>query len=226
MRVSFARVGGRVPPPDNDGVQIDDDGHFSMWRSIAPVIGRFAGTLTDTELSGLQAEAKAAASAGDFTKPPYPEGAVDLIDLDGAHASLGSNDAAEGAWVPLLGRLRRLLDELIDEPRAAIALRVSDDGRSARLEHLGDTAIDLDLSRLSVRAVLWGRGYRKLGDWTADVAGGQRVSAAGAWSMALPLDHGFRTAPDRVVHVYATFAATENGQRADVRAQHTPPVPE
>ena len=226
MRVSFARVGGRVPPPDNDGVQIEDDGHFSMWRSIAPVIGRFAGTLTGTELSGLQAEAKAAASAGDFTKPPYPEGAVDLIDLDGAHASLGSNDTAEGAWVPLLARLRRLLDELIDEPRAAIALRVSEDGRSARLEHLGDTAIDLDLSRLNVRAVLWGRGYRKLGDWTSDVAGAQRVSAAGSWSIALPLDHGFRTAPGQVVHVYATFAATENGQRADVRAQHTPPVPE
>jgi hypothetical protein len=229
MIVRYSRIGGRVPPQDNEGLQIEDDGGFSMWRSIAPAIGRFAGTLPTSELSSIRREADGAIAAGDFMKPPVPDGAVDVIDTEGAHASLGSNDYADGAWAPLITHLRRLLDELISMPRAAVGIQVSDDGQSARLVHLGDTPLDVDLSQLTVRALLWGRGYRKLGDWTAPEgrpAHGPRVSASDSWSLALPFEHGFRQTRDRVIHAYATFAVTEKDQRADVTAKYTPPVPE
>ena len=229
MIVRYARVGGRVPPPDNDGLQIDDDGAFTMWRSIAPAIGRFAGKLEPNELSIVKSEAKNAAAAGDLSKPSSPDGSVDLIDVDGANASLGSNDYAEGDWGALITHLRRLLDDLIRMPRAAVGIEVAPDGHSARLVHLGEKPIAVDLSQLSVRAVLWGRGYRKLGDWTSPSgqgSGPSQVEAGNSWSFSLPFEHGLKMAKDRVIHVYATFAVTEDGQRAEVSAQRTPPVPE
>jgi hypothetical protein len=227
MIVRYSRVGGRVPPPDNEGLRIDDDGSFSMWRSIAPAIGRFAGKLEPSEVNSIKSEVKNAAAAGDFSKPPSPDGSVDLVDIDGGHASLGSNDYAEGAWATLLDHLRQLLDDLMAKPRAAIGIDVDRDGRKARLVHLGDKPIAIDLSGLSVRAVLWGRGYRKLGDWSSSskVAGSSPVEAGQSWNVALPLDHDFKLGKDRVLHVYATFAVTEDGQRADVTAQHIPEIP-
>ena len=229
MMVGFSRIGGRVPPPDNEGLQIDDDGSFTMWRSIAPAIGRFAGSLEPSEFNRVKEEAAKVAAAGDFSKPPSRDGSVDSIDVDGAHASLGSNDYAEGDWGVLITHLRRLLDELIRMPRAAVGIELAPDGRSARLVHLGQKPIAVDLSRLSVRAVLWGRGYRKLGDWTSrsgQESGPSQVQASDFWSFDLPFEHGLTMAKDRVIHVYARFAVTENGQRADVSAQYTPPVPE
>jgi hypothetical protein len=228
MIVRYSRTGGRVPPPDNEGLQIEDDGSFSMWRSIAPAVGRFAGKLDAGELTKIKSEAKEAAAAGDFSKPPSPDGALDQIDVEGGHASLGSNDYAEGPWSALLEHLRKLLNDLISKPRAAVGLEVASDGRNARLVHLGEKPLAVDLSGLSVRAVLWGRGYRKLGDWNSSskVAGSAPVEAGKSWNVALPLDHDFKTGKDKVLHVYATFAVTEDGQRAEVTAQHIPPIPE
>lgn len=229
MIVRYARVGGRVLPSDNEGLEIDDDAAFRMWRSIAPAIGRFAGSLDPSELKSLKSEAKNAAAVGDFAKPPSRDGSVELIDVDGAHASLGSNDYAEGDWGVLITHLRRLLDDLIRMPRAAVGIEVAPDGRSARLVHLGQKPIAVDLSHLSVRAVLWARGYRKVGDWTSpsgQSSGSSQIEASGSWSFPLPFEHGLKMAKDRVIHVYARFAVTENGQRADVSAQYTPPVPE
>ncbi len=233
MIVNFGRTGGRRPPPDNEGLQINDDGSFTMWRSISPAIGRFAGELEASELSKIKTEVQQAAAAGDLTKEPARDGSVEGIDIPGAHASLGSNDYAEGPWGVLLDHLRKLLGELINMPQAAVGLEVEPDGKSARLVHLGEKPLAIDLSNLSVRAVLWGRGYHKLGDWNsnegdgaATPSGPAQVEAAGSWSASLPFDHGFRMGKNKVLHVYVTFAASENGIRADVTAQHTPPIPE
>jgi hypothetical protein len=84
----------------------------------------------------------------------------------------------------------------------------------------------VDLSKLSVRAVLWGQGYKKLGDWSAPAeAEVKQAEAVDSWNVALPFNHGFKTGKNKVLHVYVTFAVSENGQRADVRIEHTPPVP-
>ncbi len=233
MIVNYGRTGGRRPPPDNEGLRIDDDGRFTMWRSIGPAIGRFAGRLESSELSKIHKEVQQAAAAGDLTKEPARDGSVEGIDIPGAHATLGSNDGAEGPWGVLITHLRQLLGELIKMPQAAVGLEVKPDGKSAQLVHLGKEPLAIDLSNLSVRAVLWGPGYRKLGDWSSDEGDGAgtpsgpaQVEAAGSWSASLPFDHGFQIGKNKVLHVYVNFAASENGIRVDVTAQHTPPIPE
>lgn len=233
MIVNYGRTGGRRPPPDREGLRIEDDGRFTMWRSISPAIGRFAGSLGAGELSKIKNEVQLAAAAGDLTREPARDGSVEGIDVAGARATLGSNDEAEGPWGVLIDHLRKLLDVLIDMPQAAVGLEVEPDGTSARLVHLGDRPLAIDLSNLAVRAVLWGRGYQKLGDWNStddygegSPAGPAQVEAAGSWSIPLPFDHGFRLGKNKVLHVYVTFAASENGNRADVTVQHTPPIPE
>src|SRR3989475_8057306 len=169
MIVDYARIGGRVPPPDNEGLQVEDDGSFRMWRSIAPAVGRFAGTLSPAELRQLKQEAQIAAAAGDVSRPPTMDGSAERFQLDGASATMGTNDDVEGAWGDLIRHCRRLLEQLVSMPQAAVGLEVGDDGRSARLVHLGNKPITVDLSTLSIRAVLWGRGFQKVGDWSTPV---------------------------------------------------------
>jgi hypothetical protein len=233
MIVNYGRTGGRRPPPDNEGLRIEDDGSFTMWRSISPAIGRFAGKLEPGELTKIKKEVQAAAATGDLTKQPARDGSAEGIDIAGARATLGSNDYAEGPWGVLIEHLRTLLGELISKPQAAVGLDVKPDGTSARLIHLGEKPLAVDLSNLSVRAVLWGPGYRKLGDWnsnedngSAAPSGPAQVEAAGSWSAPLPFAHGFTLGKNKVLHVYVNFAASENGVRSDVTAQHTPPIPE
>ena len=50
-------------------------------------------------------------------------------------------------------------------------------------------------------------------------------TASDSWSAPLPFDHGLKPGKNKVMHVYVTFAVSENGQRAEVRVEHTPPVP-
>jgi len=226
MIVDYARIGGRVPPPDNEGLQVADDGSFRMWRSIAPAVGRFAGKLSPAELSQLKKEAQMAVAAGDVSRPPTMDGSRERFQLDGASATMGNNDDVEGAWGELIRHVRTLLEQLVSMPQAAVGLEVGGDGRSARLVHLGNKPITVDLSKLSVRAVLWGRGFQKVGDWsTPGQPSPSQAEADDSWNVPLPFDHGLKPGKNKVLHVYVTFALAENGQRADVRAEHTPPVP-
>jgi len=226
MIVSYARIGGRVPPPDNEGLQVEDDGSFTMWRSIAPSVGRFAGKLSADELSRLKTEAEKAAAEGDVSRPPTMDGSAERFQVEGATATMGSDDYIEGPWGELATHVRKLLGELVSMPQAAVGLEVGEDGRSARLVHLGDKPLAVDLSKLSIRAVLWGRGFRKLGDWSTPAKPGPvQAEASDSWNAPLPFDHGLKPGKNKVLHVYVTFAVSENGQRADVRVEHTPAVP-
>src|SRR3989454_9572587 len=98
MIVDYARMGGRVPPPDNEGLQVEDDGSFTMWRSIAPSVGRFAGKLSADALSRLKTEAEKAAAQGDVSRPPTMDGSAERFQVEGATAAMGSDDYIEGPW--------------------------------------------------------------------------------------------------------------------------------
>ena len=148
------------------------------------------------------------------------------FQVEGATATMGSDDYIEGPWGQLATHVRKLLGELVSMPQAAVGLEVGEDGRSARLVHLGDKPLAVDLSKLSIRAVLWGRGFRKLGDWSTPAKPGPvQAEASDSWNAPLPFDHGLKPGKNKVLHVYVTFAVSENGQRADVRVEHTPAVP-
>jgi hypothetical protein len=205
-------------------LEINPDGTFSMWRSVgnatqppAP-IGRFAGQLEPQIQAELQQAAAKAVEAGNFKLTPPPGAATETITLDQVQARLGANDEPEGAWAGLIEQLRRLLGDLTASPQAAISLELLDGGRAARLTHHGPDALQLDLSGLTVRAVLW-EGYNKAGDWRANelpAGATDNITAGPGWSFDLPLAHGFNIAPSQEVVAYVTFAAFDGEQAIPV----------
>src|SRR2546429_9613990 len=96
MIVSYARIGGRVPPPDNEGLQVEDDGSFTMGRSIAPSVGRFAGKLSADELSRRKTEAEMAAAQGDGRRPPTMVASAGGLRVEGPTATVSSDGSIEG----------------------------------------------------------------------------------------------------------------------------------
>jgi hypothetical protein len=232
--VRLRRLGGRVPPPDNEHLDVAPDGEFSMWRSTnTGIAGRFAGRLDPDELAGLQAEASRASAAGDLEVQPFPDASIETVEVQGARAELGGD--TDGPWAPLVARLHRLLDELTAAPLAAIALEVDRDGRRARLVHRGSQPLRLDLSGLSSRAVLWGPNWWLLQDWRSG-PGDDGAAAAGAgatargpveagpsWSMELPFGHGFEPGPDRTLQGFAELVLIERELPVPVGLMATSP---
>ena len=228
---SLRRLGGRVPPADNEHLEVAPDGGFRMWRSAnTAVAGRFAGSLDGAELAALVEEARAAAAAGDLEVQVLPDDAIERVEVDGARAEMGGGSRLEGPWAALVAHLHRLLDELTDRPLAALALQLDQGGRRARLVHCGSEPLRLELSKLSARAVLWGPGWWLLEDWRsggaappggtapageavpagyAQGAGSAAVVAGPGWSLELPFGHGFEPGPDRTIQAFAELVVIE-----------------
>ncbi len=225
MTISYQRSGGRRPPRDNESLQIDEEAGFTMWRSVgaatypATPIGRFAGTLDPETAEALAKEGASAVAAGNLSLTPKPDGSLETITVDSARASLGANDDPKGAWQPLVSRLRQLLGELTAQPRAAIAVRVEQNGGVAQLVHLGTEPLRLDLSALTVRAVLW-QNHSTRGDWRASNPGMPgEITAEPGWSLNLPFEHGFAVPEDASVRVYATFSILDGNNPAPVSVE-------
>lgn len=227
MIVRFVRVGGWSPPPDAESLEVDDDGSFRMWRSVgSPMAGRFAGKLEPELLDQLRSEAQQAATGGNLEPNIPPDAAIETVELPGSRAILGSNDPGNDAWAPLLAHLRVLLGELMRSPVSAVGLEV-DDAREARLEFRGREPLGLDLSALTVRAVLWGPGYEMLDDWSTPAGiskNGGRIEAGPGWKQALPFGHGFKPRPGQVVHAHANFTVLNEAQAVPVSCVVAPPV--
>jgi hypothetical protein len=229
MNIRYTRSGGRTPPRDREILELNADGKFSMWRSVGSAthpptpIGRFAGQLDGQDQTQVQQAAAKAAKAGNLKLTPPPGAATETIAVGEAQARLGANDKAEGDWSGLIEQLRRLLGDLTASPQAAIGLEVREGGQAARLVHRGSAELQLDLSGLTVRAVLW-EGYNKNGDWRAKelpAGAASKVKAGPGWSFDLPFNHGFKIAAGQEAVAYVTFAAFD-GERAIPVALNSP----
>ncbi len=215
MIVKYRRRGGHRPPPDRETLDIDDDGSFSMWRSVPPAplpAGRFQGTLSGEDAEALAAEAAAAAAAGGLEVLPKPGAAIETYEVAGAKAKLGHHDEPEGPWGQLIEHVRDLSEDLTDQPRAAISVEVEPGGSAARLVHLGDEPLRLDLRDLSVRAVQWEQ-HQPAGDWrSAEGHPGPsaQLTAEPGWRLDLPFDHGFSAAEGREIVAYVTLGAFDD----------------
>jgi hypothetical protein len=206
LTVSIARSGGRTPPPDREHLDIAADGTFSLWRSVrSPVVGAFAGRLDDDRSAHLRELAAAAAAAEPPAAKQMPGAATETITVGPASLRTGSSNDLPGPWGELVSVLRSWLVELTASPAAAIALDVAADGSSAKLVHRGDGTIPVDLSSLSVRAVVWGPGWEQRGQWSAESPAAGRVDAGPGWSHDLPFDHGLTIGPGDALHVFARF---------------------
>jgi hypothetical protein len=201
--------------------------------------------------SSLDAEAASRRQAR-ARRPETPDGPGLLgLQRDAGNAAAASAAVVGPETWALLDRLapgglHRLLDELTDQPLAAVALQVERGGRGAALVHRGSRPLHLDLSRLASRAVLWGPNWWLLEDWRSGAAapggadqeaGGQAparadqeagaaagpVVAGPGWSRELPFGHGFEPGPDRMIQAFAELIVVERDLPVQVGLVATSP---
>ena len=225
MMVRYARSGGFRPPRDREILTIKDDGAFSMWRSVgsavhpASPIGRFAGQLDDQILESLITAVKSVSLEGDLEIIPKPGSAIVNIETDRVRARMGIHDEPNNSWAELAELLQGLLGKLTSSPVAAVKLTVSESGKEARLIHLGQEPLLLDLSVLDVRAVLW-EGHKKVDDWSTSggISGdNEKILADLNWEMELPFNHQFDTSDEQSVVAYVTFSIYQKDQIIPVK---------
>jgi hypothetical protein len=210
----FVSGGGPTPPFLAESLGIDESGIFHLWRSVGlPVAGYFTGTIEAERLSRLLAAASEAAAAGRLEIPPPSGAAQEQVSIDGAQADLGFRTAVEGPWGEVISELRELADDLTDYPEAAIGLQVYEGATRCRLDHLGRSPVEVNLSTLKVHARQFEGWYNPAGEWepsTAAMVGGL-VTAQPGWSIELPFEHGFSSGRVHVVHVDVDVQMTING---------------
>jgi hypothetical protein len=219
MLLSYRRTGGHQPS-DFETLDVEEDCSFRMWRTIARAtnpptpIGSFAGELPGTDLEALRADIETTGKAGNLELPMPPGSAVEQVRIAGATATLPHSGEQEGAWGGFVTRCRGLLVSLTEQPRAALALRLLEEGRAAELVHLGTEPLLLDPSTIAVRTVLW-KGYEQLGSWEWRASGEPSDAEAGpGWSMPLPFDHGLEQTETARLAAYVdvqVFAGEDEG---------------
>jgi hypothetical protein len=229
MIATYSRTGGRGLPPEAESLAVNDDGALDLRRSSGtPAVGRFDGRLSSDEADRLRELAAAAAAAGSIDAPMVPDSSLVTVGAGGATARFGDGAPPSGQWAALAEVLAGWLDRRLDEPVAAVALVLADDGRSARLEHRGSRPAAVDLSGLVVRAVLWKGYYELVGEWASSSAPGAdaRMTAEPGWSVEVPFEHGFEFGPGRTLHASASFGlATDEGPIVPVLASVAPAIP-
>ncbi len=200
--IALHRFGGLRLPRFDERLEVEDDGRFRLWRSVAMAVelpspvGRFGGTVAAARLARLRAAAADSANEGMRTWLVTPDSPVDRLGVDGVTATLGMRDGGEGPWAELAALLRPLLKELTSSPLAAIALDAGSDG--AALVHAGDETIGLDLRALNLEATLW-RDGDSAAHWSAPDHDLGEQEAGPGWRFQLPFDHGFEvTTGDRI----------------------------
>ncbi len=219
MLLSYRRTGGHQPA-DFETLEIEEDGSFRMWRTIARAsrpptsVGRFAGTVPHEELDALRSRIQPAGAEGDLEMQMPPGSAVERVRVAGGVATLPHGAEPEGAWAGLVSRCRALLATLTSQPLAAIGLQLSADGQQVELVHLGTEPVLLDPSTIVVRATVR-EGSRQVGEWGWSANGEPSdLEAAPGWSMPLPFEHGLEETDRARLAVYVdvqVFAGEDEG---------------
>jgi hypothetical protein len=182
--VVFRRLSS-APPPERELLTVEEGGAFTMWRSLGPVVGRFAGTLPDP--ARLAALAAAAGGAAPPSGPgELPSGAsVDFLEVGDSSARVEAEGGVPGPWGALLDACRQLLGDLTDQPLAALTLRADDPSRP-RLDHRGQATLPLELDSAAVTVELWRDGVQAVVAGSGPLGLG-RVDAGPGWSVTVEI---------------------------------------
>jgi hypothetical protein len=208
-RVAFARLSD-APPPVREILDVEDDGSWTVWRSVGLAIGRFAGSGEAASGAGKRIIALAAAAEAD--EPPAdgnfpPDATVDSIDLGGRSVSVPYRETVGGSWGELLAACRGLLDEALEHPRAAIGLVVAGPDR-VRLEHRGEEPLPIELGSAQVEATVWADGVF-VAAGTGRIKSG-RLDAGPGWSLDVQLEGIDPSAKGEAV-TFVSFVADDGG---------------
>jgi hypothetical protein len=215
----FYRNDGSTSPATAEYVELLDDGRFTGWRGVASAVGWFGGALEAAECDGVRA---LISGLGDVVlEPPPPGPTVETLELPDRDPLVVTGVDVDGPLGPLVDRSRRLLDDLVNSPRAAVALGA---GSPPRLVHRGTDPLQVDLSTVAVRAYHW-KGYYEPAGEASEVLAGERVEAGPGWTLDLP---ALNPPPgdDITTHVTVDFAIVADGTVVPVQVQHLPAIPE
>lgn len=183
MRATRFRRTSHHSPAEHEILEITVDGTFSMWRSTGEVIGRFGGRVPEFQ-SLSDAVEHAAASPIPETEELPMDASLEQLDVDGRTLSMSADDEIEGSWGRLVAMTRLLIDNLRDQPRAALAIRATDPGQPELVQR-GDETLVLELIQPMASVSVWRDS--QLADSTsgfADVI--ERVDAVPGWTLAIP----------------------------------------
>ncbi|WP_109506984.1 hypothetical protein [Nocardioides speluncae] len=217
MMLKFYANSGSTTPATAENVALADDGSFTGWRSIAPTVGFFAGTVPEASLARLRAIIEGVGAA---TPGPIPPGAVvETIELPNRDPLVVSGVLSGQPLSELTEAARSLLDRMVGYPRAAVGL----DGN--RLVHRGTEPLELDLATVTVRANFWRGYYEPAGESVEALAGPGSVTAEPGWSLELPV-FTVPAGDDITTHLSVDFAIVANGNVIPVQVQHAPDIPE
>jgi hypothetical protein len=219
----FRQGGGPELPHDAESLGVDDDGTYNLWRAVgAPAAGFFSARLEPGDRDALAAAADAVQPAGDLELAAPPGAAAETVSAGVRRADLSADADVDPPWRDLVDRLRRLADDGVHAPVAAIALEVSPDGRAARLAHHGTEPVGVDLGTLALTVTAWRGWYEPAGTWTAPVQAPNAVTAGPGWTLELPFAHGLDLGADRTLHVAVDVHLTVNGTAVAAGLRHAP----
>lgn len=212
-------------PPECELLDVDADGSFRLWRSIAPVVGRFGGSLPAGPAAEIERLVTAVGSAAPARPGSLPaDASVEQIEIEGALSVFEADAEVAAPWGDLLAACRRLAEERTDAPIAAIALEpeLAGDGLRIRLVHRGSGILPVELASGRAKVALW-RGMLNPASVTVGFDLG-RVDTGPGWAAettaALPA-----LEPDDQLTATVSFVVDDRGVFIPVAMSATVVVP-
>lgn len=222
--LTFERHGG-LPPRDDEGLRVAEDGAFTAHRTIGgPCIGAFEGRLPAATMARIRKAAERLGDTKDHEIPTPAHGATETLVVAGRSLQTGSNEAPPKPWRDLVTAVRSAFEsEVVTAPAAAVQLEAA--AGTARLVHAGDAPTEVDLGTVQVRVVHRTADEGVAGRWTGRPAQGlvdngetmvatpRWVTARSGWTADLPFDHGLRLGPGEWLQVWVDLPIRAGGVR-------------
>lgn len=201
-----------MPPPEREILEVDENGSFALWRSVAPTAGRFGGSLPAVASADLARTLTGIGTGGPAAPDPGrlpADAGVEQLEVGARRAAVAAGEDPGGPWGELLTTCRRLADELTQWPLAAVALEVEVASCRVRLVHRGDATLSLRLAAARIQVEAW-QGTHCLAAHGVSGLGLDRVEAGPGWSLEAAVPPLGVEPGDRVT-AEATFVVEDAG---------------
>ncbi|HMO54692.1 MAG TPA: hypothetical protein PJ994_09325 [Tepidiformaceae bacterium] len=138
--VRYLRSGG-APPSNDELLEIEEDGAFTLRRVVGGArVGEFAGSVPAAQMKTLSRRRDDPGLAAPDREPPaMPPTVVEDVSAPHLSVEVGYESTIKNKPLAALVRaLRKLTEDLTDQPVAALELSIEPDAMSLTLRRIGD----------------------------------------------------------------------------------------